>query len=47
VRDKAVVLVGFALTPNTLAAAEVSARAKKLMVMMNAAARSSPPSRHS
>jgi branched-chain amino acid transport system substrate-binding protein len=46
VRDKAVVLVGFALTPNTLAAAEVSARAKKLMVMMNAA-RSSPPSRHS
>jgi branched-chain amino acid transport system substrate-binding protein len=37
VRDNADVLAGFALTPNALAAAEVSAQAKKFMVVMNAA----------
>jgi branched-chain amino acid transport system substrate-binding protein len=37
VRDKVDILAGFALTPNALAAAEVSAQAKKLMVVMNAA----------
>jgi branched-chain amino acid transport system substrate-binding protein len=37
VRDNADILAGFALTPNALAAAEVSAQAKKLMVVMNAA----------
>jgi branched-chain amino acid transport system substrate-binding protein len=37
VRDNVDVLVGFALTPNALAAADVSAQAKKFMVNMNAA----------
>src|SRR5271170_5950957 len=37
VRDHADVLAGFALTPNALAAADVSAEAKKFMVVMNAA----------
>jgi branched-chain amino acid transport system substrate-binding protein len=36
VRDKVDILAGFVLTPNALAAAEVSAEAKKLMVIMNA-----------
>jgi branched-chain amino acid transport system substrate-binding protein len=36
VRDNVDILAGFALTPNALAAAEVSAQAKKLMVVMNA-----------
>ena len=37
VRDHADIIAGFALTPNALAAADVSAEAKKLMVVMNAA----------
>ena len=37
VRDNVDILAGFAFTPNALAAAEVSAQAKKLMVVMNAA----------
>ena len=37
VRDKVDVLAGFALTPNALAAGDVSAEAKKFMVVMNAA----------
>src|SRR5271156_5839971 len=37
VRDGADILAGFALTPNALAAADVSAEAKKFMVVMNAA----------
>ena len=37
VRDGADILAGFALTPNALAAADVSAEAKKFMVIMNAA----------
>jgi branched-chain amino acid transport system substrate-binding protein len=37
VRDNVDILAGFALTPNALAAAEVSAKAKKFMVVMNAA----------
>jgi branched-chain amino acid transport system substrate-binding protein len=37
VREKADILAGFILTPNTLAAADVSAEAKKFMVVMNAA----------
>ena len=37
VRDHADILAGFALTPNALAAADVSAEAKKFMVVMNAA----------
>jgi branched-chain amino acid transport system substrate-binding protein len=37
VRNGADILAGFALTPNALAAAEVSAQAKKFMVVMNAA----------
>ena len=36
-RDNVDILAGFALTPNALAAAEVSAQAKKFMVVMNAA----------
>lgn len=36
VRDNVDVLAGFALTPNALAAADVSAQAKKPMVIMNA-----------
>ena len=36
VRDKVDLLTGFLLTPNTLAAADVSAEAKKFMVVMNA-----------
>jgi branched-chain amino acid transport system substrate-binding protein len=36
VRDKVDILAGFVVTPNTLAAAEVSAEAKKFMVIMNA-----------
>jgi branched-chain amino acid transport system substrate-binding protein len=36
-RDNVDVLTGFALTPNALAAADVSAEAKKFMVVMNAA----------
>ncbi|MBO0766942.1 MAG: ABC transporter substrate-binding protein [Hyphomicrobiaceae bacterium] len=37
-RDNVDVLAGFVLSPNTLAAADVSAAAKKLMVVMNAGA---------
>ena len=37
VRDGVDILVGFALTPNALAAADVSAQAKKPMIIMNAA----------
>ncbi len=37
VRDKVDILAGFLLTPNALAAADVSAEAKKFMVVMNAA----------
>jgi branched-chain amino acid transport system substrate-binding protein len=37
VRDQVDILGGFILTPNALAAADVSAEAKKLMVVMNAA----------
>ena len=37
VRDHADILAGFALTPNALAAADVSAEAKTFMVVMNAA----------
>ena len=37
VRDQADILAGFSLTPNALAAADVSAEAKKFMVVMNAA----------
>jgi len=36
VRDKVDILAGFVLTPNAIAAADVSAEAKKLMVIMNA-----------
>ena len=36
-RDHADIIAGFALTPNALAAADVSAEAKKFMVVMNAA----------
>src|SRR5436189_1670075 len=37
VRDKVDLLAGFLLTPNALAAGDVSAEAKKFMVVMNAA----------
>ncbi len=37
VRDRVDILAGFVLTPNALAAADVSAEAKKFMVLMNAA----------
>lgn len=37
VRDNVDILAGFALTPEALGAADVSAQAKKLMVVMNAA----------
>jgi branched-chain amino acid transport system substrate-binding protein len=37
VRDQVDVLAGFLLTPNAMAAGDVSAEAKKLMVVMNAA----------
>src|SRR5438093_3495735 len=37
VRDNVDILAGFILTPNALAAGDVSAEAKKLMVVMNAA----------
>jgi branched-chain amino acid transport system substrate-binding protein len=37
VRDGVDILAGFVLTPNALAASDVSAEAKKLMVIMNAA----------
>jgi branched-chain amino acid transport system substrate-binding protein len=37
VRDKVDILAGFLLTPNAMAAGEVSAEAKKFMVVMNAA----------
>src|SRR5438034_829172 len=37
VRDQVDILAGFVLTPNALAASDVSAEAKKLMVVMNAA----------
>jgi branched-chain amino acid transport system substrate-binding protein len=37
VRDKVDILAGFTLTPNALAASDVSAEAKKFMVIMNAA----------
>ena len=37
VRDGADLLAGFVLTPNALAAADISAEAKKFMVVMNAA----------
>jgi branched-chain amino acid transport system substrate-binding protein len=36
-RDKADILAGFALTPNAMAAGDISAEAKKFMVVMNAA----------
>jgi branched-chain amino acid transport system substrate-binding protein len=36
-RDNVDILAGFALTPNALAAADISAEAKKFMVVMNAA----------
>ena len=36
-RDNADIFAGFSLTPNALAAADVSAEAKKFMVVMNAA----------
>ena len=36
-RDNVDILAGFVLTPNTMAAADVSAQAKKFMVVMNAA----------
>src|SRR6266852_6220011 len=36
VRDHVDILAGFLLTPNALAAADVSAQAKKFMVVMNA-----------
>jgi branched-chain amino acid transport system substrate-binding protein len=36
VRDKVDILAGFVLSPNALAVADVSAQAKKLMVIMNA-----------
>jgi branched-chain amino acid transport system substrate-binding protein len=37
VRDKVDILAGFTLTPNAMAASDVSAEAKKFMVIMNAA----------
>src|SRR5713226_979389 len=37
VRDKVDIITGFLLTPNALAAGDVSAQAKKFMVVMNAA----------
>ena len=37
VRDRVDILAGFVLTPNALAAADVSLEAKKFMVVMNAA----------
>jgi branched-chain amino acid transport system substrate-binding protein len=37
VRDHADILAGFVLTPNALAAADISAEAKKFMMVMNAA----------
>jgi len=37
VRDKVDVLAGFVLTPNAMAAGDISAEAKKFMVVMNAA----------
>jgi branched-chain amino acid transport system substrate-binding protein len=37
VRDKVDILAGFVLTPNAMAAGDVSAEAKKFMVVMNAA----------
>src|SRR5262245_8835384 len=37
VRDQVDILAGFILTPNALAAADVSAEAKRFMVVMNAA----------
>jgi branched-chain amino acid transport system substrate-binding protein len=37
VRDKVDILTGFTLTPNAMAASDVSAEAKKFMVIMNAA----------
>ena len=37
VRDNVDILAGFVLTPNAMAAADVSASAKKFMVVMNAA----------
>jgi branched-chain amino acid transport system substrate-binding protein len=38
VRDRVDLLAGFSLTPNAMAVADVSAQAKKFMVVMNAAA---------
>jgi len=37
VRDNVDILAGFVLTPNAMAAGDVSAEAKKFMVVMNAA----------
>ena len=37
VRDRVDIIAGFVLTPNALAAGDVSAEAKKFMVVMNAA----------
>ncbi|HEX5778513.1 MAG TPA: ABC transporter substrate-binding protein [Xanthobacteraceae bacterium] len=37
VRDKVDILAGFALTPNAMAAGDISSEAKKFMVVMNAA----------
>ena len=45
VRDDVDLLGGFLLTPNALAAADVSAQAKKFMVVMNAATSIITPSR--
>jgi branched-chain amino acid transport system substrate-binding protein len=39
VRDNVDILAGFGMTPNAIAAADVAARARKLMVVMNAAGR--------
>ena len=45
VRDNVDVLAGFVLTPNALAAGDVSEEAKKFMVVMNAATVDHHPSR--
>jgi ABC-type branched-subunit amino acid transport system substrate-binding protein len=45
VREGVDILAGFLLTPNALAAADVSAQAKKFMVVMNAATSIITPSR--
>ena len=42
VRDNVDILAGYVLTPNAMAAGDVSAEAKKFMVVMNAASASWP-----